>query len=133
MTKQYSLPATVYLLSLTIFSLVTAEFMVAGMMPALADAFSVSIAQVGNLIAFYALGMALGGPPVIMLLLVRRVSNKHALVGLLALYVFAAVLAAAAPSYSVMLIARCLMGISSAACIGLCLTICAGGHSYPEG
>mgnify|MGYP003624380396 CR=1 FL=1 len=60
--------------------------MVAGMMPALADAFSVSIAQVGNLIAFYALGMALGGPPVIMLLLVRRVSNKHALVGLLALY-----------------------------------------------
>lgn len=125
MTKQYSLPATVYLLSFTIFSLVTAEFMVAGMMPALADAFSVSIAQVGNLIAFYALGMALGGPPVIMLLLVRRVSNKHALVGLLALYVFAAVLAAAAPTYSVMLIARCLMGISSAACIGLCLTICA--------
>ncbi len=126
MTKQYPLPPTVYLLSLTIFSLVTAEFMVAGMMPALAEAFSVSLAQVGNLIAFYALGMALGGPPVIVLLLVRRVSNKHALVGLLVFYVVAATLAAAAPSYTVMLIARCLMGISSAACIGLCLTICAG-------
>lgn len=56
MTKQYSLPPTVYLLSLATFSLVTAEFMVAGMMPALADAFSVSIAQVGNLIAFRSSG-----------------------------------------------------------------------------
>jgi len=55
MTSRSKLPATVYLLGATIFSLVTAEFMVAGMMPALADAFSVSLAQVGNLIAFYAI------------------------------------------------------------------------------
>ena len=48
MTTPYKLPATVYLLGLTIFTLVTAEFMVAGMMPALAEAFSVSLAQVGN-------------------------------------------------------------------------------------
>ncbi|WP_122664781.1 MFS transporter [Pseudomonas viridiflava] len=126
MTTHAKLPSTVYLLGLTIFSLVTAEFMVAGMMPALADAFSVSLAQVGNLIAFYALGMALGGPPVTVLLLSRGISNKRALVGLLAVYVAAGMLAAMAPSYTVLALARILMGVSSAACIGLCMTVCAG-------
>ncbi|MGE8359613.1 MFS transporter [Pseudomonas sp.] len=126
MSNRSPLPPLVYLLGVTIFSLVTAEFMVAGMMPALADAFSVSLAQVGNLIAFYALGMALGGPPVTMLLLAKGISSKHALVGLLAVYVAAGALAAAAQSYEVMLVARVIMGVSSAACIGLCMTLCAG-------
>jgi len=110
---------------LTIFSLVTAEFMVAGIMPALAAEFSVSLAQVGNLIAFYALGMALGGPPVTMLLISRGVRNKHALLGLLAAYVLAGVLGAVATQYEVLLFARVLMGITSSACLGLCMTLCA--------
>lgn len=126
MTTRSKLPPTVYLLGLTIFSLVTAEFMVAGMMPALAAAFSVSLAQVGNLIALYALGMALGGPPVTVLLLSRGIGNQRALVGLLAVYVLAGALAAAAPTYLVLASARIVMGVSSAACIGLCMTLCAG-------
>ncbi|SDI04171.1 Predicted arabinose efflux permease, MFS family [Pseudomonas flavescens] len=125
MSSRSRLPATVYLLGATIFSLVTAEFMVAGMMPALADAFSVSLAQVGNLIALYALGMALGGPPVTLLLLSRGISNKHALIGLLTVYVAAGALAAAAPNYPVLALARIIMGVASAACIGLCMTVCA--------
>lgn len=126
MTDRSKLPPVVYLLGLTIFSLVTAEFMVAGMMPALAEAFSVSLAKVGNLIAFYALGMALGGPPVTVLLLSRGIGNKPALVALLAAYVAAGVLAAAAPSYGVLMVARIIMGVASAVCIGLCMTLCAG-------
>jgi predicted MFS family arabinose efflux permease len=126
MTTRSTLPPVVYLLGLTIFSLVTAEFMVAGMMPALAEAFSVSLAQVGNLIAYYALGMALGGPPVTMLLLARGVSNKRALVALLAVYVAAGALAALSPSYNMLVLARVVMGVSSAVCIGLCMTLCAG-------
>lgn len=119
------LPSTVYLLGLTIFSLVTAEFMVAGMMPALAQAFDVSLSQVGNLIAFYALGMALGGPPVMVLLLAKGIDNKRALVWLLAVYVVAGGIAAVAPDYLTLAAARVLMGVSSAVCIGLCMTICA--------
>ncbi|WP_313741107.1 MFS transporter [Pseudomonas sp.] len=126
MTDRASIPAAVYLLGLTIFSLVTAEFMVAGIMPALAAEFSVSLAQVGNLIAFYALGMALGGPPVTMLLIARGVSNKRALLGLLAVYVLAGALGAVATDYAVLLLARVLMGITSSACLGLCMTLCAG-------
>ncbi|OCX20380.1 MFS transporter [Pseudomonas graminis] len=126
MSSRSKLPSTVYLLGLTIFSLVTAEFMVAGMMPALADAFSVSLAQVGNLIAFYALGMAIGGPLVTVLLLSKGVSNKRSLIALLVCYVVAGAVAAAAQSYLVLAAARVVMGISSAVCIGLCMTVCAG-------
>jgi predicted MFS family arabinose efflux permease len=126
MSSRSKLPSTVYLLGLTIFSLVTAEFMVAGIMPALAEAFSVSLAQVGNLIAFYALGMALGGPLVTLLLLSKGISNKTSLIALLVCYVFAGALAAAAPSYLILALARIVMGVSSAVCIGLCMTVCAG-------
>ncbi|MBD1586282.1 MFS transporter [Pseudomonas typographi] len=126
MAARPALPPTVYLLGLTIFSLVTAEFMVAGMLPALSEAFSVSLAQVGNLIAFYALGMAVGGPPVTVVLLALRVGHKAALVGLLALYVAAGVMAALAESYPVLAWARVIMGVTSATCIGLCMTVCAG-------
>jgi predicted MFS family arabinose efflux permease len=125
MPTHQKLPSTVYLLGMTIFSLVTAEFMVAGMMPDLAQAFSTSLAQVGNLIAFYALGMALGGPPVTLVCLSRGVSNKRALVALLLVYVAAGALAAVAPSYGVLALARVIMGVASAVCIGLCMTLCA--------
>lgn len=125
MSTRPRLPLTIYLLGATIFSLVTAEFMIAGMMPALAEAFSVSLGEVGNLIAYYALGMALGGPPVTVLLLSRGIGSKQALVGLLAVYVIGGALAAAAPSYAVLAVARVIMGVSSAACIGLCMTLCA--------
>lgn len=125
MANRYTLPSTVYLLGLTIFTLVTAEFMVAGIMPALAEAFSVSLAKVGNLIAFYALGMALGGPVVSVLLISQGIRNKRALIVLLVVYVAAGALAAAAPTYNLLLLARILMGVASAGCLGLCMTLCA--------
>lgn len=120
------MPFVIYLLGLTIFSLTTAEFMVAGMMPALATAFDVSVGQIGYLITYYALGMAIGGPLLTALLLVLKTSNKQALLWLLIIYIASGALAAMATRYEVMAIARILMGISSSACFGVALTICAG-------
>lgn len=119
------MPFVIYLLGLTIFSLTTAEFMVAGMMPALATAFDVSVGQIGYLITYYALGMAVGGPLLTALLLVLRVSNKQALLWLLVIYVASGVLAAMATDYGVMAMARVIMGVSSSACFGVALTVCA--------
>eukprot|EP01036_Dinobryon_divergens_P051198 gene51198-biopygen41937 len=56
------MPLVVYILGLTIFSLTTSEFMVAGMMPSLTQAFGVSVTQIGTLISLYAIGMVVGGP-----------------------------------------------------------------------
>ncbi len=42
------MPLVIYILGLTIFSLTTSEFMVAGMMPSLTAAFNVSINLAAN-------------------------------------------------------------------------------------
>ncbi|WP_201279893.1 MFS transporter [Agrobacterium tumefaciens] len=118
-------PASVYLLAATIFAVTTSEFMVAGMMPTLAEAFSVSVGEIGYLISLFALGMAIGGPMVTALLLALRTPNKQALLWMLGLFLAGSVLAALAPSYSVMAIARVIQGVSSAACFGISMTICA--------
>ena len=119
------MPSVVYLLGLTIFSLTTAEFMVAGMMPSLAQALGVTIGEIGYLISLYALGMAIGGPLLTALLLALRMPHKRALVWLLALNVAGAVLAAMASDYLTMAVARVIMGVASSACIGVSLTLCA--------
>ena len=118
MTASPAIPRLIYLLALTIFALTTAEFMVAGMMPALAADLGVSLGQIGYLISWYALGMALGGPPLTLLLLALRLAEKSALLWLLALYLVGAVVAALAVSYPVMAAGRVLMGIASSASIG---------------
>lgn len=119
------MPFVVYILGLTIFALTTSEFMVAGMLPSLASALAVSVGEIGNLISLYALGMAIGGPVLTVLLLVRGLPNKQALLWLLAIYVAAGIVAACASGYGAMAAARIVMGVVSAAAFGVSLTICA--------
>lgn len=118
------MPLVVYILGLTIFSLTTSEFMVAGMMPSLTQAFGVSVTQVGYLISYYAIGMVIGGPVLTVGLLKLRVSNKKALLCLLLLYACAQAVAAASNSYDVMASARFVTGVAAAACFGASLAIC---------
>ena len=56
------MPFFVYILSFGAFVLGTSEFMVAGMMPSLMEAFSISEEMAGGLVSLYALGMVVGGP-----------------------------------------------------------------------
>ncbi|AZC24694.1 MFS transporter [Pseudomonas sessilinigenes] len=122
---QVSMPGTVYWLALTIFVLTTSEFMVAGMMPSLAAVFGVSAAQIGYLIALYALGMVLGGPLLTALFLWLKVPSRQALLWQLALYLLGAVVAASASHYGTMALARVITGVAGSACIGGALAICA--------
>lgn len=126
MSQKEPILSVVCLLGLTIFALTTAEFMVAGMMQALAAGLNVSVGEIGYLISWYALGMAIGGPVLTTLVLALRIPDKPALLCLLALYVAGAVMTALAATYGVVAIGRVVMGIASAACFGVSLTICAG-------
>ncbi len=119
------MPLVVYILGLTIFSLTTSEFMVAGMMPSLSAAFGVSIAEVGYLISIYAAGMVVGGPLLTIALLKLGVPNKRALLCLLVLYVVGGGVAAMADGYGVMVAARIITGVAGSACFGVSLAICA--------
>lgn len=119
------MPLVVYILGLTIFSLTTSEFMVAGMMPSLTQAFGVSVTQIGYLISLYAIGMVVGGPLLTVGLLKLRVPNKKALLWLLGFYAIAQSVAASATSYDIMAIARVVTGVAGSACFGVSLAICA--------
>ncbi len=119
------MPVAIYILGLTIFSLTTSEFMVAGMMPSLTQAFGVSVTQIGYLVSLYAIGMVVGGPLLTIGLLKLHAPHKKALLWLLGFYVIAQSLAASATSYEVMAFARVATGVAGSACFGVSLAICA--------
>lgn len=123
--QRSGIPVVVYVLALTIFSLTTSEFMVAGMMPSLSQALGVSLAEVGYLISIYAAGMVIGGPLLTIALLSLRVPNKRALLWLLALYIIGGSVAASAPDYGIMVVARVITGVAGSAVFGVSLAICA--------
>lgn len=117
------MPLIVYVLGAAIFALTTSEYMVAGLMPALAAEFGVSFAAIGYLVTFYAGAMAVGGPLLTTALL--RVPRKNALLGLIALFVVGQVIGALAPGYAVMVAARLVTAVAAAAFFGVALTACA--------
>jgi MFS transporter, DHA1 family, inner membrane transport protein len=115
-------PHAVYVLALGIFAMVTSEFVVAGLMPQIAAGLGVSIPQVGYLITAFAVAMAVGGP--VLTVLVMRLLPRTALLLLFALFLAGNVLAATAPSYPVMLLARLVTGTASQAFFGAAVSIC---------
>jgi predicted MFS family arabinose efflux permease len=111
----------VYILALGIFAMVTSEFVVAGLMPQIASGLDVSISQVGYLITAFAVAMAVGGP--VLTVFVMRLRPKTALMLLFAMFLAGNVLAAAAPDYPVMVLARLVTGTASMAFFGVAVSI----------
>ncbi|MBA8817991.1 MFS transporter [Ochrobactrum sp. P6BS-III] len=120
-----AIPMVVYCLSLGVFALTTSELMISGMMPSLQEAFGRSIADIGNLISLYALGMMIGGPLVTVLFLALKIENKRGLLGLLIFYALAQSVAASTSNFHVLLAARVLTGMAAATSFGLMLAITA--------
>lgn len=78
------MPRAVYVLALGIFAMVTSEFVVAGLMPQMAEGLGVSIPQVGYLITAFAFAMSVGGP--LLMVFVMRMRPKPALMLLFGIF-----------------------------------------------
>ncbi|GAA0483585.1 MFS transporter [Streptomyces sp. NPDC046215] len=117
------MPRAIYVLALGIFALVTSEFVVAGLMPQMAEGLDATVPEIGYLITAFAMAMAFGGPVLTVALL--RMRQKQALMLLFAISFAGNVLAATAPAYEVMLAARIVTGVASQAFFGVSLSICA--------
>ncbi len=100
------MPPAVYVLALGIFALVTSEFVVAGLMPQMAEGPNATIPEIGYLITAFAAAMALGGPFLTVALL--RMRQNSSLLLLFGIFLAGNVLAALAPDYRTMLAARVL-------------------------
>ncbi|WP_134663858.1 MULTISPECIES: MFS transporter [Amycolatopsis] len=105
------LPLGVYLLAFSLFAMGSAEFLLAGVLPAVADDLQVSLSSAGFLITAFALGVVLGGPPFAVLSL--RWPRRAALIatqGVFAVSVAAGLLG----DYQVLLVSRVVSGVAYA-------------------
>ena len=115
------MPLVVYILGLAIFSLGTAELMVAGMMSTLSEAFDITVGEVGHLISYYAFGVMLGGPILTYVFLKFKAPYRTTLLWLLGLYVIVQGLSAFVSDYNVLVAIRIVTGILCAGCLSLSL------------
>lgn len=107
------MPLTVYMLGASIFVLGTSEFMLAGLLPALAADLAVSIPDAGLLISAYAIGMLFGAP--LFAAATLRLPRKPTLLSSLGVFAAGHVAGALAPTYGVLFASRVL---SAVACAG---------------
>ncbi|MFD8994281.1 MFS transporter [Streptomyces abikoensis] len=117
------MPRAVYVLALGVFAMVTSEFVVAGLMPQMAAGLDATVPQIGYLITAFAAAMSLGGP--FLAVAVLRLRPKRALAVLFVVFLLGNVLAATAPGYGVMLVARVVTGMASQAFFGTAVSLCA--------
>lgn len=114
------MPKRLYLLMLTILVVVMSELQIAGMMPEIADDLGVSTGQVGLLVSLYALGMALGGPP--LAFAARHRPPKRSLLLVVAAYAVLEILVPLIHEYWWLALLRIITGCLSGAAFGLSVT-----------
>ncbi len=117
------MPLAVYILGLAIFSIGTAELMVAGMTGTLSQAFGISVGDVGHLISYYAFGVMLGGPVLTYFFLKYKVQYRKVLLILFVLYVVIQGLSAFNSSHAILIVIRFVTGVLCAGCLSLSLAI----------
>lgn len=93
-------------MALGAFGIITTEFGVIGIMPAIAKAFKISIDTAGWLLSGFALTIALTGP--FTTLLTAKVNRKTMMCLVLGIFVVSNLLSAVAPNFTVLMIARIL-------------------------
>lgn len=103
-------------LSCGTFALGMAEFSMMGILSPLSMSLHVSIPAAGDFISAYALGVSIGAP---IPLFFRNYPLKHILLGLCLLIIFGNGLAACAPGYFTLLIARFISGLPHGAFFGV--------------
>ncbi len=60
-------PIAIWMLAIGAFAIGMTEFVIMGLLPNIARDFDVTVSQAGQLITGYALGVAIGGPIIVML------------------------------------------------------------------
>jgi MFS transporter, DHA1 family, inner membrane transport protein len=103
-----SFALAVGLLVFAIFVVVTTEFVVVGLLPAMAGDLNVSLAEAGWFVTWFAFAAALLGPPLTMF--ASRHDPRHVLVATALVFAAGNLAAALAPQYSLVVAVRVLQG-----------------------
>src|SRR3954466_12680197 len=112
-TPRSTLAPVVPVLALGAFLMCTTEFLIAGLLPQMAEDFGVRLSQVGLLITAFAVGMIVGAP--LMAVASLRLPKRATLVLALATFGAGHVVAALSGSFELLFAARVLTGVVTGA------------------
>ncbi|KQZ31127.1 MFS transporter [Mesorhizobium sp. Root552] len=118
------MPLPLIALFIAAFAFGTTEFVIAGVLPQVAQGLDVSIPAAGYLVSGYALGIALGGP--LLTLATHRLSRKTLLLCLTILFTLGQVACALAPDFTSMLALRVAIAVGHGAYFGVAMVVAAG-------
>ncbi len=106
------------------FAFGTTEFVIAGVLPQVADGLRVSIPTAGYLVSGYAIGIALGGP--LLTLATARLPRKTLLLGLTLAFTLGQLACALAPDFTSMLLFRIAIAVAHGAYFGVAMVVAVG-------
>lgn len=115
------MPLLIVLLAVAVFAQGTSEFMLAGLLPAIAHDLTISIPQAGLLTSAFAVGMIVGAP--LMAAVIRRWSPRIALSSFLLVFIAMHVLGAVTHDFTVLLITRVVAALTNAGFLAVTLSM----------
>ncbi|MFJ5938491.1 MFS transporter [Streptomyces sp. NPDC093071] len=123
------MPFPLFALMLCVFGVGTSEYVIAGILPGLSGDLGVDIPTAGLLVTAYALGVVIGGP--IVTIATARIERKTLMLLLMGVFIAGNVLAAVAPEYWVVVVARVVAALvhSTFVAVGIMLAV----SMVPEG
>ncbi|WP_298703069.1 MFS transporter [uncultured Veillonella sp.] len=92
------------ILAVGVFGILNTEMGIIGVLPYIAESYDVSLVMAASLLSVFALGVALSGPT--MPLLLSKIARKPLMLLVLGIFTITSIIAAWAPSFEVLLIAR---------------------------
>ncbi|MEF3080105.1 MFS transporter [Winogradskyella poriferorum] len=122
-SKRKSLPAALWALTISAFGIGTTEFVIVGLLPTVANDLNTSISSAGLLVSLYAVGVAIGAP--VLTALTSQVARKRLLIAIMLLFIIGNGLAAIAPSFILLILARILTGFTHGVFFSIGSTIAA--------
>ena len=106
------------------FAFGTTEFVIAGVLPQVADGLGVTIPVAGYLVSGYAIGIALGGP--LLTFATNTVQRRTLLLGLIAVFTVGQVACALAPDFAAMLVLRMVIAVVHGTFFGITMVVAVG-------
>lgn len=113
----------VFILALSTIAVGLVELIVGGILPTIANDFSISLSTAGQLISVFALIYAVAGP--VLLVLTSKMERKKLYIASLFIFFFGNIMTYFSPNFTSMMIARVLTAMSTALIVVLSLTIAA--------
>lgn len=118
------MPLPLIALFIAAFAFGTTEFVIAGVLPDVAEGLAVSVPTAGYLVSGYAIGIAIGGP--VLTILTAPASRRTLLIWLIIAFIIGQVACALAPSFTPMLLLRFATAIAHGTYFGVAMVVAVG-------